>query len=152
MLDRPRFAPIADDAEPVATAPVEVKVAKAEPFDARELSRKAIANWPIVYPMLANWHGWAHEDIRRLGPDFKAYDPSRPRPEGWPRLSGLKGPSPYDANGNTGAWFCVGWESGGAHGDDVVDLIVFLSGGASRRVCAEWLGDLLDRLVVVKVA
>jgi hypothetical protein len=65
---------------------------------------------------------------------------------------GLHGPSPYDALGRTGSWLCVGYESGGARGDDVVDLIVFLSGGASRRVCAQWLGALLDRVVVVKAA
>jgi hypothetical protein len=103
------LAIVADD-EP-APAPAK-RPAAPEPYDARELSRKAVANWPLVYPMLANWHGWAHEDIRRLGPNFKPYDPSRPRPDGWPRLSGLRGPSPWpDEDGKVGGWFCIGHES-----------------------------------------
>ena len=147
------LATVADD-EP--GAPIEAKAprsaAKPGPYDARELSRKAVASWGLISPHLYDRRGFAHEDIRRLGPDFKGYDPSRQRPDGWPRVVGLHGPSSYDANGNTGAWVCTGYESGGARGDDVVALLVFLSGGASRRVFAEWLSDLLDRLVVVKVA
>jgi hypothetical protein len=129
------------------------RVAKSETsYDARDLSRRAVANWSIVYRELVDWRGWAHNHVRALGPNFKPYEPGRQRPDGWPRLAGLKGPVAFDAKGNTGSWFCVGHEAAGAHGDDVVDLVVYLSGGASRRVCAEFLSDLLDRVVVVKVA
>ena len=136
--------------EPVAAPPK--KAAASEPYDARDLSRRAVAAWGLISPHLYCRRGFAHDDIRRLGPNFKSFDPSRARSEGWPRVVGLHGPSPFDADGRTGAWVCTGYESGGAHGDDVVDLIVFLSGGASRRVAAEWLSGLLSRLVVVKVA
>jgi hypothetical protein len=146
----PRFAPIADDAEP---APAPVVAPKLEPFDARDLSRRAVAAWGLIAPHLYCRRGFAHDDIRRLGPNYTAPNPNdRGRPEGWPRVVGLHGPSPYDALGRTGSWLCVGYESGGARGDDLVDLVVFLSGGASRRVCAQWLGALLDRVVVVKAA
>jgi hypothetical protein len=141
MVDDESVAPIAANR---ATA--------AEPFDARELSRRAVAAWGLISPHLYCRRGFAHDDIRRLGPNFKPYDPSRARPDGWPRVVGLHGPSPYDANGSTGSWTCTGYESGGAHGDDVVDLLVFLTGGASRRVAAEALSGLLDRVVTVKVA
>jgi hypothetical protein len=136
----------------VADEPV-APVAKPEPFDARDLSRRAVAAWPLISPHLFDRRGFADPDIRRLGPNYKAYDPSRQRPENWPRAVGLHGPSPYDdASGRTGSWFCTGWESGGARGDDVVDFLVFLTGGASRRVCAQALADLLDRVVIVRVA
>jgi hypothetical protein len=149
MNDRPRFAPVEDDAPVAAPAPAPKRP---ESFDARELSRRAVAAWGLISPHLYDRRGFAHEDIRRLGPNFKPYDPSRARPENWPRCVGLHGPGGYDANGNTGAWQCTGYESGGARGDDVVDLLVFLTGGASRRVAAEALSDLLSRVVTVKVA
>jgi hypothetical protein len=129
------------------------RVAKEFSYDARELSRKSVAAWAIIYPELVDWRGWARDDVRRLGPNYTPPDPNnRNRPAGWPRVSGLRGPSGYDAKGNVGSWVCVGYESGGARGDDVVDLVVFLSGGASRRVCAEHLSDLLGRLVTVRAA
>jgi hypothetical protein len=150
MLDRPDLNPgiVAD--EPAA-APAK-KAAPIEPFDARDLSRRAVASWGLIAPHLYDRRGFAHDDIRARGPGYVRYDPSRARPEGWPRVVGLHGPGGYDANGNTGAWQCTGYESGGARGDDAVDLLVFLTGGASRRVAGELLSDLLDRLVVVKVA
>jgi hypothetical protein len=145
------LAIVADDAEP-APAPAKV-AAKPEPYDARELSRRAVAAWPLISPHLYCRRGFAHDDIRALGPGYVRHDPSKARPEGWPRVSGLKGPSPWpDEDGKVGGWFCIGHESGGARGADVVALIVFLSGGASRRVCAGWLSNLLDRVVVVRVA
>src|ERR1700689_3275153 len=121
MNERPKFS-IVDDDVPVAPK----KAVAPEPYDARELSRGAVAAWGLISPHLYDRRGFAHDDIRRLGPDHKPFDPSRARPEGWPRLVGLHGPRGYDANGNTGAWVCTGYESGGAHGDDVVDLLVFL--------------------------
>jgi hypothetical protein len=121
-------------------------------YDARDLSRRAVAAWPVIYPELVDGRGWARDHVRQLGPDYVRPDPnSRLRAAGWPRAVGLYGPSAYDAKGNVGSWYCVGYESGGARGDDVLDLVVFLTGGASRRVAAEFLSDLLDRVVVVKV-
>jgi hypothetical protein len=148
MLDRPALNLAIVDDEPVAPK----KAAAPEPFDARDLSRRAVTAWGLISPHLYDRRGFAHEDVRRLGPDFVPYHPSRPRPEGWPRVVGLHGPGGYDASGRTGAWMCTGYESGGAHGDDAVDLLVFLTGGASRRVAAGALSDLLDRVVTVKAA
>jgi hypothetical protein len=149
MNERPRFAIVDDDGdEPVAPK----KAAAPEPFDARDLSRRAVAAWGLIAPHLYDRRGFANDDLRRLGPDYVPLDPSRPRPAGWPRVVGLHGPSPFDARGKTGAWVCIGYESGGAHGDDVVDLVVFLSGGASRRVAADALSALLDRVVIAKAA
>jgi hypothetical protein len=139
---------LVDEAEPIAAK----RGAAPEPFDARDLSRRAVAAWGLISPHLYDRRNFAHDEVRAHGPNYVRHDPSRQRPEGWPRVVGLHGPQPYDANGNTGAWFCTGYESGGAHGDDVVGLLVFLTGGASRRVAAEALSGLLDRVVTVMVA
>lgn len=149
MLDRPSL-----DDEPVAPAPAKLgRSAKVEfTYDARELSRRAVAAWQLISPELMDRRGWAHDHVRRLGQNYVAPNPNNSaRPEGWPRCVGLHGPSAYDGGDRVGSWFCTGYESGGARGDDVVDLICFLSGGASRRVAAEALSDLLDRVVTVRV-
>jgi hypothetical protein len=127
------------------------RVAKAEfTYDARDLSRRACQNFSIVYRELVDWRGYARNHVRRLGPNYAEPDPNnRNRPAGWPRLLGLHGPVAYDREGNTGSWFC---SDNGARGDDVVDLVVYLTGGASRRVAAEALADILDRIVTVRVA
>ena len=59
-----------------------------------------------------------------------------------PQLNMFKGP------GWDGSWTNVGT---GARGETLVDLVVYLSGGAPRRACADWLGALVDRFAEVEV-
>jgi hypothetical protein len=142
MNERPKFSIVADDEPPAV-------LDKAEKFDAREINRKAVKHWSTLRHMLVDMHGRPNGEIRALNPANKPLDPGKARPHGLPQLKEFRGPSPYEVDGGPGSWQDVGT---GASGNDVISLIEYLSGGASRRVCAGWLSDLLDRIVIVKVA
>ena len=111
-------------------------------FDEREINRKAVRFFPQIHSLIVDMHGRPKAEISRLrDPDF---DPRRPRKPGEvrPALNMFKGP------GWDGSWTNIG---DGARGETLVDLVAYLSGGADRRVCAEWLGALVDRFAEVEV-
>jgi hypothetical protein len=99
-----------------------------------------------LYHYLVGMHGRPGGEIRALNPANAPLDPNRARPHGLPQLKEFRGPSPYDTDGSVGSWVDVGT---GAPGKDVISLIEYLSGGADRRICADYLGRLVDRLVEV---
>lgn len=111
-------------------------------YDEREINRKAVQFWPQVYSLIVDMHGRPLPEISRLGDP--GFDPSRPRKAGEvrPQLNIFKGIGPM------GQWRNIG---AGAQGENIVDLIVYLSGGADRRVCAEWLGRLVDSFAEVEL-
>jgi hypothetical protein len=120
----------------------------ADKFDSREINRKAVASWSTVYHMLVDLRGFPNGDIRRLNPADAPLDPNKGRQQDGPRLLTLSGPSPYGIDGGPGAWVCRG---NGASGPDVISMIEYLSGGADRRICADYLKSLTDRLVELPV-
>jgi hypothetical protein len=71
----------------------------------------------------------------------------RPRVHGLPQLREMRGPSPYEDDGGPGAWRDLGT---GKSGKDLISLIEYLSNGADRRACADFLSRLCDRMVVIK--
>jgi hypothetical protein len=112
-----------------------------ETYDARALSRKAIANWPWVWNHLVDFHGRPLAEVAKLNPHY-VQPTVGVRRHNAPRLVEFRGPASYP---NEGAWFCWG---GGAKGDDTVDLVAFL-GECDRRTAALWLSSLLSRIVEV---
>jgi hypothetical protein len=110
-------------------------------YDARELSRKAIQNWPWVWNHLVDFHGKPLGEVQRLNPNY--VEPKvGVRRNGAPRLVEFQGPGGYP---NEGSWRCLG---NGASGDDIVDLVAYL-GECDRRTAALWISGLLSRIVEV---
>lgn len=68
-------------------------------FDAREINRKAVANWQTIFHHLVGLDGRAVGDILRLDPNYVPRDPGRARPPGERRISGLSGPEPLAQRG-----------------------------------------------------
>jgi hypothetical protein len=119
-------------------------------FDARSVNRAAVANWQTIYHHLVGLDGRPVGDILRLDPNYVPRDPGRARPPGERRISEMSGPSPYaneDGSG-PGAWVMRG---NGANGPDVISLIQWLARDCDRRVAADFLKSLTDRLVEVPV-
>lgn len=124
----------------------------AQTFDAREINRKAVQGWHVIYHHLVSMHGRPLAAVRDLNPANAPLDPGRARPHNEPRLSELSGPSPWpNADGSgPGAWQN---RSTGEAGPDVISLVQFLAGeGCDRRVAGHFLKGLTDRLVTVDAA
>jgi hypothetical protein len=138
MLDRPRFSLVADE-------PVAAPARPADKFDTRAISRAAVRHWSVLRSWLVNFKGVPSGEILRLNPSYKSpTDPSIVRRD-LPRLVELQGPSTMEVDGSVGAWHCRG--GSGASGKDPIAMIEYLSQGADRRVCAEYLKSLTDRIV-----
>jgi hypothetical protein len=135
---------LAVDDEPAAPAPARAP-AKPGLGDMRAHTRKALKNWPIVYNQLVDMHGWPL-GVAALNPNYKPSPNGRIRGAGGPRLDGFSGPDYREET--LGAWHCRG---NGASGGSLVELIQYLSGGVEHRVAAEFLRDLVDRIVEVPV-
>jgi hypothetical protein len=118
-----------------------------KPFDCREINRRAVSLWGSLRSHLVGLDGRPVGDIIRLREDATIPEPGRARKPGGPQLREFRGPSPYEDNGGPGAWHDVGT---GQSGPDVVSLLEYLSGGADRRTCADFLSRLCDRMVPVK--
>jgi hypothetical protein len=110
-------------------------------YDARELSRKAIQNWPWVWNHLVDMHARPLGEVQRLNPNFVALE-TGVRRHNAPRAVEFRGPDGWP---NEGAWRCLG---NGASGADTVDLVAYL-GECDRRTAALWLAGLLSRIVEV---
>jgi|ERR1700733_4387665 len=137
MLDRPKFALVADD-EPVA-APAPVRPSKSD-LDRRDIQRKLIRNWGVVYHHLVNNHG-RPVGVEHLNPNY------RPNPDGFkrpgePRLVEFSGPDHREET--LGAWFNRGGD--GARGDNLFELVMYL-GQCDMKTATTFLRDLADRLV-----
>lgn len=143
MLDRPKFAPI-DDA-PKAVAIVRPP---AEKFDARSINRKAVAAWAVIYHLLVDLRGFPSGEIRALNPANAPRDPNKGRPQDGPRLTEFSGPDYREEDGGPGGWVCRG---NGASGPDAISLVQYLAGGCDRRVAADYLGRLVDRIAIVEM-
>ena len=113
-------------------------------YDAREINRKAIQHWPILYNMIVDMHGRPLGEVRRLNPNFVEQPHGVHRHNG-PRLVEFRGPG---GSPNEGSWVCLG---NGAKGDDLIDLVAYL-GETDRRTAGEWLGGVVKRIVSVEAA
>ena len=140
MNERPKFSLVADDEAPAV-------LAKADKFDLRAINRRAVALWPSLHDHIVGLNGRPLGDVLRLNPAYVAQDPGRARPPGSPQLKEFRGPSSYERDGGPGAWRDLGT---GKSGQDLVSLIEYLSDGADRRVCADFLSRLCDRMVVLQ--
>ena len=116
-------------------------------FDCRAVNRRAVALWPAIRDHIVGLNGRPLGDVIRLNADNVLPEPGRVRPHGSPQLKEFRGPSPHEDDGGPGAWRDLGT---GESGPDLVSLIVYLSNGADRRVCADFLSRLCDRMVVIK--
>jgi|SRR5580700_2800676 hypothetical protein len=116
-------------------------------YDARAVNRAAVALWPVIRDHIVGLNGRPVGDVIRLNSANVLPEPGRARPHGSPQLREFRGPSPYEDDGGPGAWRDLGT---GQSGPDLVSLIVYLSGDADRRVCADFLKSLCDRMVVIK--
>jgi hypothetical protein len=120
------------DDEPAAPAALAATIAKKPGFDARKINRKAVKHWATLRHMMVDMHGRPGGEIRALNPANAPLEPGRARPHGLPQLREMRGPSPYEVDGSgPGDWVDLGT---GARGRDVIDLIIYLSGGADRRL------------------
>ena len=115
-------------------------------FDCRAVNRRAVALWPSLRDHIVGLNGRPTGDVIRLNPANVLPEPGRVRAPGSPQLKEFRGPSPREDEGGPGAWRDVGTA---ASGPDLVPLIVYLS-GPDRRVCADFLSRLCDRMVVIK--
>jgi hypothetical protein len=114
-------------------------------YDEREIERKATRFWHLLRFELTDRYGTPHYEVRRLGdPNFRGYPDGRPRSYGGPALAEFRGFGPE------GEWVCL---SNGAKGTGPISAVMYLAGpGCDRRKAAEFLRDLCDRVVTVKVA
>jgi hypothetical protein len=113
-------------------------------YDEREINRKAVKHWGIIRNYLVDMRG--RSMVRSLNPNYIAPDPNRARPPGCPQLKEFRGPAPWQPDGSIGAWVDVGT---GQSGKSVVDLVIFLADGVDRRVAADFLAELVSRIVEV---
>jgi hypothetical protein len=134
-------APIVDD-EPVARA----SKTAADKFDCRAVNRRAVALWPHLRAHIVGIKGQPLGDVLRLNPNYVERDPGRARPAGGPQLKEFRGPGSDERDGGPGAWRDIGTGEGGP---DLVSLIQYLSNGCERRVAADFLKSLCDRMVVI---
>jgi hypothetical protein len=134
-------------AAPAARPPVVDKPTAADKFDARSINRAACKNFHILYHMIADLRGFPNGEIWRLNPSNPQIDPSRGRRQDGPRLACFSGVDHWNEDG-PGAWECRG---NGASGRDCISLIQYLSNGCERRVAADYLKSLVDRIVEVPV-
>jgi hypothetical protein len=140
------MTPIIDD-EPAASAALSSALAKKPGFDAREINRKAVKHWSTLRHMLVDMHGRPGGEIWALNPANQPLEPGRARPHGLPQLKEFRGPSPYEKEGSgPGEWADVGT---GASGPDVISILQHLAGGCDRRVAADYLKSLTDRIVEI---
>jgi hypothetical protein len=115
-------------------------------FDCRAVNRAAVALWPVIRDHIVGLNGRPLGDVIRLNPASVLPEPGRARPHGSPQLHEVRGPSSYESDGGPGAWRDLGT---GQSGRDLVSLIVYLSNGCERRVAADFLSRLCDRMVVL---
>ena len=112
-------------------------------YDEREICRRACKHWRTLYSHLVDLRGTPLGDVDRLDPGY-AERPAHYRRQNGRRIKILRGPDQSDG----GSWFDVGT---GAKGHDVISLVQWLANDCDRRVAAEFLRDLTDRLVEVEV-
>ena len=119
-----------------------------DPFDARAINRKAVRGFSILYHCLVDMRGRPLGAVRALNPANAPLDPNKARPHGEPRLSEFSGVNHWENKDGSGpgSWFCA---SNGASGPDVISLVQYLAGGCDRRVAADFLKGLTDRLVEI---
>jgi hypothetical protein len=123
----------------------------ADKFDAREINRKAVKHWSILYWCLVDFRGRPLGEIRALNPANEPLVPGGVRPRGLPQLTEFSGVSHWEnADGSgPGSWHC---RSTGASGPDAISVVQFLAGeGCERRVAADFLRRLVDRIAVVEL-
>jgi hypothetical protein len=134
--------------EIVADEPEAVAVVRppADKFDTRSVNRKAVQHWGTVYHLLVDLRGFPSGEIRALNSANPPLDPNKGRQQTGPRLTEFGGVSffPNEDGSGPGAWHCRG---NGARGKDIVELVQFLAGGCERRLAADYLKRLTDRLV-----
>jgi len=114
-------------------------------LDTREINRRALKHWAVLYHHLVDFKGHPLDDVARLNRNYKQREPGSPRPHNAPRLVLLRGPNPYDG----GSWLCLGPPA--ARGDDVIAMIEYL-GECDRRTAGNFIKDLTDRLVEIAAA
>jgi hypothetical protein len=105
-------------------------------------------HWQTVYHMLVDLRGFPSAEIRALNPANAPLDPNRGRQQTGPRLVEFSGPDYREDDGGPGGWVCRG---NGASGPDCISLVQYLSGGCDRRVAADYLGRLVDRIAIVEL-
>jgi hypothetical protein len=135
--------PIVDDEPAAPHAPARPP---ADKFDARSINRAAVKSFPTLFHYLVDLKGFPGGDIRRLNPALKPIDPNRARPADQRRLTEFSGCSPWDNEDGSGpgAWHS---RATGASGRDVISLIQWLATDCDRRVAADYLKSLCDRMV-----
>jgi hypothetical protein len=140
MLDRPKFALVADDDEPVA-APA--SVLDRAGLDRRDIQRVLIRSWSTVYHLLVDRSG-RPTGCEHLHPNY------RPNPDGFkrhgePRLVEFSGPDPREET--LGAWFNRGGD--GKSGANLFELVMYLD-QCDVKTATAFLNELSDRLVDIK--
>jgi hypothetical protein len=115
-------------------------------FDCRAICRKTVQHWGVIRFLILDLHGRAVGEVRALNPANAPIEPGKARPRNEPQFKEFRGPSPYEKDGAVGAWLDGGT---GASGPDAVSIIEYLSGGCDRRVAADYLKRLTDRMVEV---
>jgi hypothetical protein len=110
-----------------------------KPIDYRSVHAKALRCFNILFPMLVDLHGFPTGAVRCL--TDRDYDRTPAKRRGAPRLVEFQGP------GWDGSWHCRGGD--GAQGQDLFDLVIYLSGGCDRRAAGELLAHLVSRLVEI---
>ena len=95
--------------------------------------------------MLTDLRGWPIGDVASLGPNYKPSPNGRVRGADGPRLIGFKGPDYREET--LGAWYCLG---DGAKGENLFELVQYLSGGCDFEIATAFLKDVAARLVEIK--
>jgi hypothetical protein len=137
MLDRPKFALVADD-EPVP-APTPVRLSK-EVLDRRDIQRKLIRDWSTVYHLLVD-RGGKPTGVEHLNPQYKP-NPDGFKRHGEPKLVEFWGPDPREDT--LGAWCNRGGD--GKSGANLFELVMYL-GQCDLKAATTFLRDLSERLV-----
>jgi hypothetical protein len=126
--------------EPVAPVAAQPAPSKSD-LDRREINRRAVKYWSTIRPMLIDMRGFSM--IRHLDPEYRPQPNGRIRGQEGPRISMLRGPSPFENGGSVGAWHDL---ESGKSGEDVISLVEVL-GECDRKMATAFLKDIVDRLV-----
>jgi hypothetical protein len=138
-------APIVEDEPVAASAPA---LPPADKFDARSINRAAVKNFSTLFHYLVDLKGFPGGDIRRLNPALKPIDPNRARPADQRRLTEFSGCSAWENEDGSGPG-ALHIRATGASGRDAISLIQWLATDCDRRVAADYLKSLCDRLVEI---
>ena len=105
-------------------------IVKAKPLDYDKINRRAMSHWTLIYSLICDLRGNPLSDVLALNPSAthkRRLCEFRMTTDGWVNLH----------------------PAFSASGKDPIELVQYLA-ACDRRTAAEFLGDIVDRIVIVE--